>query len=241
MPSGTLSLGPVEIRWTLARRRSRRRRKEIVFNTPPYKLNIGPGSLWQRPDEEWLTVDVDPTCGDIVTNFNDDFAGLPLADRSVRVIYCSHTLEHISVYRIGFVLSECYRVLTSGGIMRIVVPDARASLEKYLQGDENFRLFRRRIDRAKRQYHETYTLFEALKEDFISRSSQSGLVRDQLAHQNAWDFESLVASLARAGFDNTKVERSAFRESRCPFFAFEGTYPSEANEDYRSLYVEACK
>jgi hypothetical protein len=81
--------------------------------------------------------------------------------------------------------------------------------------------------------------------EFISRGLEEGLVRDQvpdqLAHQNAWDFESLVASLIRAGFDALKVERSKVCGSQCPFFAFEGTYPSEANEDYRSLYVEAGK
>lgn len=62
-----------------------------------------------------------------------------------------------------------------------------------------------------------------------------------LAHQNAWDFETLRAQLGRAGFDPERITESMFQGSQFEEFAFEGTYPAEANQHDRSLYVELLK
>jgi hypothetical protein len=70
---------------------------------------------------------------------------------------------------------------------------------------------------------------------------QSDLLGERLAHQNAWDFESLSTDLVRAGFEPTQIRRSDLRDVGSPAFAFEGSYPSEANERERSLYVEATR
>jgi hypothetical protein len=85
-----------------------------------------------------------------------------------------------------------------------------------------------------------YTLFDCLREDFLSRSSQPQLLGQRaLAHQNAWDFAAIKTDLLRAGF--SQVERRQFREVGTPDFSFEGTYRSQANRTDRSLYVEAVK
>jgi SAM-dependent methyltransferase len=185
-------------------------------------------------------VDVDPLRADIVVNFNA-FDGFPLDDGTVDAIYASHVFEHISVYRCPRVLADCYRVLIPNGVIRIIVPDVATSIEQYVAKNDRFPLFERRRRRAADAYGESYTLFECMKEDFLSRSSQQDLLGEQLAHQNAWDFEALHAALTRAGFRGETVHRSAFRASTCAAFDFEGTYASEANEGYRSLYVEASK
>ena len=126
--------------------------------------------------------------------------------------------------------------------MRIIVPDVVRSMEEYLKGNRDFKLFVRRRERAKDVYDEDYTLFECLKEDFISRSGQPILLgKYALAHQNAFDYETLVKYLIIAGFNQERIWRSSFRQSRCPDFSFEGDFESEANEDYRSLYVECQK
>jgi len=38
-----------------------------------------------------------------------------------------------------------------------------------------------------------------------------------------------------------KIYKMDFQKSNSDYFSFEETFPSEANEDYRSLYVEAVK
>ena len=188
------------------------------------------------PDEHWIRVDVEPGRGDLLLDFQG-FDRFPFPDGSVECIYGSHVFEHISIYRSQRVFEECARVLRPAGVMRMVPPDVRKSIDSYLAADWSFDLFRRRRARATAQWGiENYTLFDCLREDFLSRSAQARLGSNALAHQNAWDFETLERDLRAAGF--TTVARSSFQGSHHEFFAFEGTYPSEANESDRSIYVE---
>jgi predicted SAM-dependent methyltransferase len=55
---------------------------------------------------------------------------LPFADASATVIFTEHFFEHIDYCEEVLVfLSECWRVLEPGGVIRIAVPDA----EKYIR------------------------------------------------------------------------------------------------------------
>ena len=58
----------------------------------------------------------------------------PWTNDSVDIIYSSHTLEHFSKAEGIHFLSECYRVLKTGGILRLVVPDLRVLVDQYIQG-----------------------------------------------------------------------------------------------------------
>ena len=186
-------------------------------------------------------MDIDPRIGDIVFNLCE-FSRLPFRDGTVKCIYASHVFEHISIYKTQLLFNECFRVLKAGGYMRIIVPDVVKSMAEYLKGNADFRLFARRRERAKHIYGEDYTLFECLKEDFVSKSGQPLLLgKYALAHQNAFDFETLVKHLKIAGFKEEMIWKCQFRETRCPDFSFEGEFKSEADETYRSLYCEARK
>ena len=69
--NGRLALGSIELRWEMVRRRpaSSPAACPATFPTPPYSLHIGPGPQWEKPDERWLTVDVDPLRADVVVNW----------------------------------------------------------------------------------------------------------------------------------------------------------------------------
>lgn len=58
----------------------------------------------------------------------------PWADGSVDVIYSSHTLEHLSRQEGRRFLGECRRVLRSGGIIRLVLPDLQWFVGEYTAG-----------------------------------------------------------------------------------------------------------
>jgi predicted SAM-dependent methyltransferase len=239
--NGQLHIGSFNISWSI----SKRPKNILISNTtdfsnPPYKLHLGPGPNWVKPSEKWLTVDIDPNRGDIVIDFHE-FESFPLESNSVESIYASHTLEHISMYRIGRVISECYRVLQKGGILRVIVPNPRVSIQQYLDNNIDFPLFARRRERSKRVAGYDLTIFECLKADFISVNLQPDLLGEKLAHQNAWDFDSMRAELTRSGFDSNNIHQVAFQQIGSDDFSFEGKYPSEANEYDRSLYVEAIK
>ncbi len=70
--------------------------------------------------------------------YADAAKGLPLPDGSVEVLYSSHMLEHLDQTGAELFLKEARRVLASGGIIRIVVPDLRKLVRQYLDsGDAN--------------------------------------------------------------------------------------------------------
>lgn len=241
--NGKVALGGFEISWKVQRCQKPSntvRSASKIPAYPPYKLHLGPGPAWIKPSDQWVTVDIDPARGDIVVDFHR-FEGFLLDSDSVDSIYASHTFEHISMYRIDKVIAECYRVLRPGGLIRIVVPNPEESIRQYLAGNENFPLFRRRRDRVKKLYGYELTLFECMKGDFVSMNGQPDLLGEKLAHQNAWDFSAMKAQLMRAGFHSDKIRRANFQDVGSDDFSFEGTYPSEANEYDRSLYVEAVK
>jgi hypothetical protein len=125
----------------------------------------------------------------------------------------------------------------------MILPDVRRSIEEYLKGNMEFPLFKRRAEALKKMMNvKEVSIFEALKGDFISPSGQPGIMGEHaLAHQNAWDFEALCLELVRAGFEAKRIKLMDFMKTCCDDFMFEGTYPSEANENNRSIYVEAVK
>jgi hypothetical protein len=82
--------------------------------------------------------------------------------------------------------------------MRLILPDVEKSIMEYVKKNAEFDLFKRRTKRAK--HLKDYTMFDCLREDFLSRSGQPILGDRALAHQNAWDFESIRRDLLTAGF-----------------------------------------
>ena len=231
----------VDIRVRKVKKRLVKEQSQALPSGNSLKLHFGPGPNWVKPDPSWLSIDIEPDWGDIVVNFQE-FESLPLEAGCCRCVYGSHVFEHISIFKTPLVFKEIYRVLEKNGVFRIVLPDAEKSVREYLAGNHNFPLFKRRRERVKTMYGKEYTLFECMRDDFISRSGQSELLgKNALAHQNAWDFETLKSHLELAGFEKNKMYKMSFQQSNVDYFDFEGTYPSEANEDYRSLYVEAIK
>lgn len=97
--------------------------------TPPLRLNIGSG---ERVKLEGFT-NIDRKFGGEAypLKFND---GTPVPGSSVEMIYASHVLEHFGFREVEGVLRDWVRVLKTGGILRLAVPDfswiARAHINK---------------------------------------------------------------------------------------------------------------
>jgi SAM-dependent methyltransferase len=58
----------------------------------------------------------------------------PWPDGSAEAVYSAHTLEHLSREEGRRFVRECHRVLRPGGVLRLVVPDLRACVDRYLEG-----------------------------------------------------------------------------------------------------------
>ncbi|AFY71865.1 Methyltransferase type 11 [Thalassoporum mexicanum PCC 7367] len=92
-------------------------------------LNMGCGSIY-HPD--WVNIDMVAADRRHV-QAHDLRQGLPYADHSFVACYSSHFLEHLDRGQAFNSLRECWRVLQSGGILRVVVPDLETIARHYLE------------------------------------------------------------------------------------------------------------
>lgn len=94
-------------------------------------LNLGCGS---RFHPAWTNVDLAQTGGSVIGY--DLSKRVPFPDDEFEVVYHSHLLEHFPEAQALPFLRECHRVLKSGGIIRIAVPDLESIARIYLQALE---------------------------------------------------------------------------------------------------------
>jgi predicted SAM-dependent methyltransferase len=109
-----------------------------------------------------------------------------IPDGSLSLIYASHLLEHFGRWEVDAVLSEWFRVLKPGGVLRLAVPDFGASASIYVSG----KLQRGLLDvtglicggqRDQYDYHKM--IFD--EEDLANR-----LLKVGFAHVRHWDWKT---------------------------------------------------
>lgn len=118
--------------------------------------------------------------------------GLPLSNKSVDFIYCSHVLEHFEKFETLKVLTDCRRVLKKKGVLRVVLPDLKLMMKKY-EGADKF----------------CHDFFGFDKDKKLGMSGR--FIR---GHQWMYDTDSLKSVLLEAGFKEIVV--CGFRTGQCP-------------------------
>ena len=93
-------------------------------------LNLGCGSCYH---EDWVNVDLYDS--DHVMR-HDLYGGLPFEPETFDAVYAAHLLEHLYRFYVPILLGECRRVMKTGGIIRIVVPDLEGAVRSYLEALE---------------------------------------------------------------------------------------------------------
>jgi predicted SAM-dependent methyltransferase len=173
------------------------------------KLNIGCGGNRKRG---WVNIDLSSEM-DLSLDMRER---IPLPDGSTTTIYSEHFFEHLEYpHDARRFLGECHRILETGGIFTLGVPDTQWALEAYVGPDD-----KGYFELAKAKWHPAWcqTRLEHINYHF----------RQGTEHRFAYDFETLHRVLAEAGFLNIRqrpFDRDLDAESRR-----EGT-----------LYVEATK
>jgi len=178
--------------------------------------------------------------------------GIPYEDGVFDVVYHSHFLEHVERECATFILAECYRILKSGGVIRVAVPDLQALVLRYtatlsrLQGG----------DGAALEDHQTSVsrlLEQMVRTRAVGTKQQRRLVRaveralrggpEGTGERHLWMYDryTLGALLAEAGFTHIRVESPD--TSRIPDWS---RFCLDVNADGSphkcdSLYVEAMK
>lgn len=116
---------------------------------------------------------------------------IPLSDRSVQVVYSSHTLEHLDPEDARLFLKEARRVLAPSGVVRIVVPDFAQQVSQYNRD--------RDADEFLRYTNLTLPKPRGLKEKLKL------LIVGMRHHLWAYDATSMSRLLSETGFHNIRV------------------------------------
>lgn len=150
----------------------------------------------------------------------------PLEHNSVDYIYCSQVLEHFERYDASKVLKESFRVLKTGGIIRISVPDIDKMLANYL---ENKKV---NPEEAAREINVLWWGYEKDIEPSMIGKISKFFIRD---HQWHYNVSSMKKLLSEAGFRGTKA--FSFRKGETPDL---NRVEIEIHKKH-SLYLEAKK
>jgi len=180
------------------------------------------GCGWSAP-REWRNFDASPTLrferlpliGRVYTKnksrfpnnveYGDIVKGLPIPADSCEGVYCSHILEHLSLYDFRIALQNTKKIIRPNGIFRLVLPDLEWSAKHYSQNAS---------DEA---------AYEFMKETSLGQEKRArgfrGLISTWLGnsqHLWMWDYKSIKLELENAGF--VGVRRASFGDSSDPVF-----------------------
>ncbi len=90
-------------------------------------LNIGCGSLFHP---EWVNIDLVSNSPHV--RAYDIRKKLPYPDNIFDACYSSHVIEHLDQSEAQKLVTECFRVLRPGGIIRAIIPDLESIARNYL-------------------------------------------------------------------------------------------------------------
>ena len=130
--------------------------------------------------------------------YGDVVKGLPLKKNSVKIIYCSHVLEHLALNEFRKSLKNVYQILKKEGIFRAVLPDMKIHSIKYSNGEISS------IDFLKATGLGTLNRSKSFNEMIVNHFGGS-------KHLWMWDFESIKKELLDCGF--REVREASFNDS----------------------------
>ena len=124
--------------------------------------------------------------------YGDVVKGLSIQPGSVDVLYSSHMIEHLDLIEVEQFLENAKKILRSGGgIIRLVVPDLRKFVQRYLEtGDADAFVKETLLGQTKPR-----TILQKIRALFVGPQG----------HCWAYDGKSLCELLMRHGFVNVQI------------------------------------
>jgi hypothetical protein len=129
--------------------------------------------------------------------YGDIIKGLPVKENSCVGIYCSHTLEHLSLEDFRIALKNSFLILKQGGVFRCIVPDLEYYARNYIFELDNNNILAN-INFMNNTYLGINKRPRKLKDFIISFYKNSH-------HLWMWDKKSLSKELANVGFSQIRI------------------------------------
>lgn len=165
--------------------------------------------------KEWVNFDTSPTLkiqkipliGSMIKSrlnasfpsnvkFGNIIKGLPVDDNSCDGLYCSHILEHLSYEDFIIALKNSHKILKSGGLFRLVMPDLENLVNNYIENKKS---------------GNSQASVKFIKDSFMGMENRpkglKGIMTAFLGnskHLWLWDKDATVAELEKAGFKNIR-------------------------------------
>ena len=140
--------------------------------------------------------------------YGDIARGVPVETESCAGVYASHILEHFSLEDFNNALNETFRILSPGGIFRLIVPDLYYLADNYVRrcadGDPL----------ASTDFMRSTCLGIERRKKGIAGIAFEALGNSK--HLWMWDEYSLYRALNNHGFD--KIRRAYFNDCEDPTF-----------------------
>ena len=158
-------------------------------------------------------------------DLNDINLKISEIDESVELIYCSHTLEHLDNKSSLRFLSECFRILKKGGVLRVALPNTKndfylcwclisqdgidENLKKnYIRDATNHILtdckdmsFEKITELIKESEYDSRLFYEKVIENYPDNVNFKK--QNPERHVNYVDFRSLIKTVNEIGFKST--------------------------------------
>jgi len=184
---------------------------------------------------------------------------VPELDDSVKLIYCSHTLEHLDKDSSLRFIRECHRILKKDGIFRIALPNTRndfyllrclkrqrnildSVLENYTQNASSHVLadtkdldFDKVMGLMREASFESHAFYERSIKEYPEMALFNG--KNPERHINYWDLNNLTDIMNEAGFNATipTYQGSSVASPFCNLHVFDSTEP------HITLYADVIK
>jgi predicted SAM-dependent methyltransferase len=161
----------------------------------------------------------------------DIVRGLPVSGGSATAVYCSHVLEHLPRDDLPMALGNTFRMLRPGGVFRLVVPDLRWRVARYLASSEQ---------------DDPSAADELISACVLGRRTKSrnlvGLAKDHWGnstHLWMYDFAALKGHLVDAGF--VDIRQCELGDASDPMFDVVEDKGRFFEGGERELAIEALK
>lgn len=187
--------------------------RQVAMSPRPLYLNLGSGPRGVA-SPHWLNVDGFPDVN--VQHLVDLSRPLPIPDATIDGLFSEHVQEHFTLDDGIALLKECHRVLTPGGCIRVIMPDAERVIRTYLE------------DPAQLLTHRPIKTLQPM-------DAVNSYFHQRYEHQCLYDFGLAKYALEAAGF--TDVSRASFGEGKCPL----ALILDDPKYEWESLYIEAVK